>query len=225
MGSSIRDMKKLLSVEWDVPPPFQTILRDSLETLDSDLITGDAVYTVVISFENGCKKLPSLVDNEVEEVKVQALKYLAKSGLDNALAMATAKHFLGDANIKTRVEAMQTIAAVAEVGDQHAIRLLASSIENEYDFDFDEVMMASIKGLAKIGSGDVYAIEALQTAATVSMFHVLFENISEVTRDAAIQALTDMGVEVEDPATAFEEEEDEEEEDEAPNDFELEGGG
>ena len=57
---------------------------------------------------------------------------------------------------------MHTIAAVAEAGDQYVIRKLASAIEDQYDFDFDTVMMASIKGLVKIGSGDVSAQEAAQ---------------------------------------------------------------
>ena len=162
-GSSILDMKKLLYCEWDVPPSFQIILRDSLATRDTDLITGDAVYSCVTSVEQGCKELPSLFDHAPEEVKVQSLKYLAKRPLRcNWLAIKAAASFLGDANINTRAEAMHTIAAVAEAGDQYVIRKLASAIEDQYDFDFDTVMMASIKGLVKIGSGDVSAQEAAQ---------------------------------------------------------------
>ena len=62
---------------------------------------------------------------------------------------------VGDANINTSVEAMQAIAAVAEAGDQQAIRLLVFPVEDQCDLDFDSVMMASIKGFAKIGSGKV----------------------------------------------------------------------
>ena len=62
---------------------------------------------------------------------------------------------VGDANINTSVEAMQAIAAVAEAGDQEAIRLLVFPVEDQCDLVFDSVMMASIKGFAKIGSGKV----------------------------------------------------------------------
>eukprot|EP00746_Dinoflagellata_sp_MGD_P001529 gnl/MRDRNA2_/MRDRNA2_102895_c0_seq1.p1 gnl/MRDRNA2_/MRDRNA2_102895_c0~~gnl/MRDRNA2_/MRDRNA2_102895_c0_seq1.p1 ORF type:complete len:240 (-),score=61.60 gnl/MRDRNA2_/MRDRNA2_102895_c0_seq1:203-922(-) len=215
-GSSVLDMKQLLSVEWGVPPSFQIILRDSIVTRDSDQISGDAVYSFVTSVENGCKTLPSLVDNANEEVKVQALKYLAKSGVDNALVITTAESFLGDANIQTRAEAMHTIAAVAEAGDQYAIRLLASSIDDQHDLDFDTVMMASIQGLAKIGRGNASAIAALQSVATVTAFHVLGGDIAEATRDAAIQVLENMGVELEDPGAEDTEDEEEEEEDMGP---------
>ena len=226
-GSSILDMKKLLYCEWDVPPSFQIILRDSLATRDTDLITGDAVYSCVTSVEQGCKELPSLFDHAPEEVKVQSLKYLAKHCpphlVGNSLAITAAASFLGDANINTRAEAMHTIAAVAEAGDQYVIRKLASAIEDQYDFDFDTVMMASIKGLVKIGSGDVYAIQALQAPANATMHQLLSGAISKATRDAAIQALEDMGVEVEDPAAAdIEEEEEDEDEDEDEDEEEEE---
>ena len=120
-GSSMLDMKDRFNVESDDPCPFQIIVRDSPATLNSDLIIGDAVYSFVVSLEKGCKDLRSLVDRAPEEVKVQALTYLAKVGVTNSLATTTAGYFVGDANVNTSVEAMQTIAAVAEAGDQEAI--------------------------------------------------------------------------------------------------------
>ena len=62
---------------------------------------------------------------------------------------------VGDANINTSVEAMQAIAAMAEAGDQEASRLLVFPVADQCDLDFDSVMMVSIKGFAKIGSGTV----------------------------------------------------------------------
>ena len=74
-----------------------------------ELISGDAVYTVVISIKQGSKIVPRLVGNAPEQTKVQALMCIAKFGAGTPCALTAAKRFLDMSGRSTRA-VMHTIS-------------------------------------------------------------------------------------------------------------------